>query len=72
MTERTIWTNFVKALRAEQDCLRTYLASFEAGATVGRNGVDWTPNEMATVKREIESLQATIDRVTTERGLTDG
>ncbi len=71
MTERTIWVNFIKALRPEQDGLRTYLASFEAGATVSRSHVDWTSNEMAIVKREIDSLQATIDRVMAERGFTD-
>jgi hypothetical protein len=68
----TIWLDFIKALRAEQDELRGYLVPFEAGTQkVGRGGVDWTANEIATVKREIASLQDTIDRVIIEQGLSD-
>jgi len=70
--EQTMRMNFIKALRTEQDTLRNYLASFDAGATVHRNRVDWTATEIATVKREIASLQVTIDRVVTEQGIANG
>jgi hypothetical protein len=72
MADPTIWAEFIKSLRAEQDELRAYLASFENGAQkVSRGGVDRTPDEVATVKREIASLQETINRVITEQGLRD-
>jgi hypothetical protein len=69
--ENTIWVNFVAALRREQNALRAYLAHWEkhtqAAAPIGSR----MANEGATVRKEIETLQRTINRVISEQGLTD-
>ena len=70
MSDRVTWTAFINGLRTLQEQLREYLAPFEAGsASVGRGGRDYTADEIATVRREIASLQKTIDRVIAEKGL---
>lgn len=72
MANQTIWRDFIQHLRVEQDELRRYLAPFEAGSMhVGQARADTTDQEMATVRREIASLQVTIDRVIAEQGLDD-
>jgi hypothetical protein len=71
MPDKTVWLDFIQGLRARQDELREYLARFE-GSTMhtGRGGVDTTAQEMDSLRREIVSLQETIDRVIAEQGLS--
>lgn len=73
--DRTIWYEFVKSLRADQDRLRAELEPYETGKMRVRTrppgGVwgDTTEATITQIKGEIASLQRTIDRVTAEQNL---
>lgn len=75
--DRTIWYDFIKGLRAEQDRLRAELEPYETGGRRERTrpyGGEWgdtTDATIAQIKGEIASLQRTIDNVIAEQGLRD-
>jgi hypothetical protein len=77
MADRESWIAFVRELRTRQGELREELRPYEAGAMrVGRGPTggtmrDITDERIATIKREIASLQRVIDQVASEQGLTD-
>jgi hypothetical protein len=71
------WYAFLKRLRADQGRLCAELEPYEAGSMrVGTRpyGGEWrdtTDETIASIKREIASLQRTIDNVIAEQGLSD-
>jgi hypothetical protein len=75
IADRETWYAFIKALRAEQDELHEDLDRYETGGMrVGTRpyGGEWrdiTNATTASIKKEIASLQRTIDHVIAEQGV---
>jgi hypothetical protein len=73
----SIWYDFIKNLRKEQDALRAELEPYESGTMriargpMGGPMQDFTAERISAIKGEIASLQRTIDHVIAEQGLQD-